>query len=332
MAYAGKKNNEEEGTALVMGPSHSNLINLQRYLGRYPQHDQPAAFEYLVANTVSQIFYLPFQSKDNEDNTVSHRVIWYGSINKKTKIISKSPSGPDSICFGYGFDVLIESTLRDGTNQWRKEFIESLKHYDNFVRNKGIDKKDVYLTLIVRKLHKDTYMGFKEKAKDGYNIIILEGSSLAKIGNISKMLFTVRHLDIRQLFNDLVKKLRESTSFDKFRDESNKSIYEWEKDVLKREKTVFFGLKSYEAIKKVGKNIVGTSDILLNLHKDSKFNRYIKILGGGDLTSYIREGLLSERLAYLISTPDEDLFCRVNSADFKSRGLRLIKTVEEIYG
>lgn len=313
-----------------MMPSHSNLTDLQRFLNRYQQNYQPAAFEYLVAATFSQIFYLPFQTKDNEDNTIRYRAVWYGSINRKS--ISKAPLGPDSICFAYGFNVLIEATLRSGTGQWRKEFIESLSHYDAFVKDNNVDKREVYLVFVVPKLHKDTYTGFKQKVKEGYNIIILESASLAKIGNISKMIFTVRHLDIRQLFNDLVKKFRESTAFDKFKDESNKAISEWEKDVLKKEKTVFFGLRSYEAMAKIGRNIVGTSDILLKLNKDSKFKYYTKILGEGDLTSFVREGLLLERLACLITTPDEDLFCRINKDDFKARGQRLINQVEKING
>ena len=146
------------------------------------------------------------------------------------------------------------------------------------------------------------------------------------------MAFTVRHLDLRLLFNDIVRVLRDSTSFNRFRRELTKSISEWQKDVLKKEKTIFFGLKSYEAMKKVGRSIVGTSDILLNLYKDRKFNRYIEIIGGGDLAYYIKEGLLSERLACLITTPVEDCFCKVNKADYSARALRLIKEVEEANG
>jgi len=315
-----------------MLPSPSNLTKFRGYLRRYAQNDQPAAFEYLVAGTISQIFFLPFQSKDNENNSVKHRVIWGGSINRRSKTISKSPSGPDAICFAYGFYVLIESTLRTGANQWRKEFVESLNHYDQFVTDEHVDKKDTFLIIIAPKIHKDTYTGFKQKACEGYNIIVLENSHLAKIGNCSGMISTIRHLDLRQLFTDLVKILRDSASFEQFRDNLNKTINKWQGDVLNREKTVFFGLKAYEAMKKVGRNIVGTSDILLNLDKDRQFNYYLKIIGGGDVTRYIRDGLLSEKLAFLITTPDEDLFCKVNAIDFKERGLRLIKAVEELNG
>lgn len=314
-----------------MLPSWSNFINFQRYLKRYSQNDQPAAFEYLVAGNISQIFFLPFQSSDNENNSVKHRVIWLGSINRRSNTISKSPSGPDAICFAYGFYILIESTLRQGANQWRKEFVESLKHYEHFLTNNNVDKKDVYLLIIAPKIHEDTYTGFKQKACEGYKIVVLKNSHLAKIGKCSGMISTIRHLDLRMLFNDMVKILRESVAFEKILYELNKAIYKWQRDVFKREKEVFFGLKAYEAMKKVPKNIVGTADILLNLERDEKFNYYYHILGGGDVASYIKDGLLSEKLAYLITTPDEDVYCKVNAIDFKKRGLRLIKAVEGIH-
>ena len=168
-------------------PSISNLTNLPQYLGRYPSHNHSGAFEYLVAGAFSQIFFLPFQSKDNEDSSVNHRVIWYGSVNDlKSRTVSRSPSGPDSVCFGYGFYILTESTLRQGTSQWRREFLESLTHCDNFVRDMNVERKDVFVALIVPRLHEHTYTGFKQKANEGYNIVLLEGSWLAKTGDTAK--------------------------------------------------------------------------------------------------------------------------------------------------
>ena len=320
-----------------MLPSLSNLINLKQYLKRYSKY-QPAAFEYLVASAFSQIFHLPFQSKDNEDNTVNHRVIWYGSVNKKSKTISKSPSGPDSICFAYGFYVLIESTLRDGANQWRKEFIESLKHYDDFVGAKNADRKDVYLILTTRKLHKDTFTGFQQKVKEGYNIILLETSFLAKIGNIAHAVFTVKHSDLRQLFNAIVKVLRESTSFGKFRGNLNQGISEWQKDVHKAGKMTFIGVKSYEAICKAvyqkGRANLSVGEIFRRLLKDPIVKDYFEIIDDKPLISYIEQSLVDQGLGVVVgeSSQTEPLFEPVHSADFKGRGLRLIKTVEGING
>ena len=313
-----------------MTPSHSNLNNLRQYLSRYP-NCHPDAFEYLVARAFSQIFDLPFQSRDNEDNTVSHRVIWHGSAaDEKNRIIVKSPSGPDSICYAYGFSILVEATLRKSSDQWRNEFVESLKHYDAFLKNESADKEDVFLTLIFPKLHRDTHTGFQQKAKEGHNIVLLESPHLAKIWDTCKTVFTARHLDLHRLFDDLAEKLREATSFDKFRRDLNKSISEWQKKVSNREKTVFFGLKSYEAMKRVGEKIVGMSGILGHLQGDRKVERYMRMLGGGDLKAYIKDGLVNERLADSTKAHGEDMFCRISHVDFEARGLRLIKAVKEI--
>lgn len=315
-------------------PSCTNLINLDRYKKRYAQKYQPAAFEYLVASAFSQILYLPLQTKDSDNNSIKHRVIWYGSIDQKKKIISKSPSGPDCICFGYGFYMLVECTLLKGADQWRREFVVSLKHYNDFMKVESIDKKDIYLVIIAPKIHEDTYTGFKQKVIEGLNIILLEPTHLAKICDISKIILVIRQLDMRCLFNELIEELRESTSLNSFRSDLRKSIDRWGKKMLKTAKTVFFGLRAYEAMKKVerrtGRSTIGTSEIVSEFHKDRKLKDCIKILGGEDLVSFIKEGLLSERLAYLIPTSYESLFCIVNRIDFTAIGLRLIRAVRKI--
>jgi len=323
-----------------MSPSLSNLINLKQYLKRYSRN-QPAAFEYLVASALSRILYLPFQSKDNENNTVKHRVVWYGSVrNLNTQTKACSPSGPDSICFAYGFNALVESTLRKGANQWRKEFVESIKHYDKFVRPKNANRKDVYLILIVSRLHKDTFTGFQQKAKEGYNIILLETAFLAKIGNIAQVVFTVRHSDLRQLFNTMVKALRESTSFSKFRGNLNQCILQCQKDVYNAGKITFIGVKSYEVIYKAvhqrsrANLSLSLGQIHKKLLKDQIVNDYFEIIKDKLSISDIEHGLVYQGLGIVVGTTlqNEPLFEPVHSADFKGRESRLIKVVEEVNG
>jgi len=319
-----------------MIPSYTNLTRLRQYLKRFPGKDQPAAFEYLVAGAFSQIFDLTLQTKDNEDSSIKHRVIWYGKINKKIKTIVKSPTGPDSICFACGFYVLFESTLRDGANQWRREFIESIKHYDKFVKQQRVNKRDVYLILIVRRLHKDTFNGFQQKALGGYNIILLEASLIAQICNIIKAVFTVRNTDLRQLFNNLVKALRESTSFRRFRDNIDQYISEWQKDIHKTGKIPFLGVRSYETICKAvhqkGRANLSTGEIYRKLLKDPIVKDYFEVIGDKPLISYVEKSLIDQGLGVVVGTTsqNEPLFEPVHIADFKRRVLRLIKTVENL--
>jgi hypothetical protein len=265
--------------------------------------------------------------------------MWYGSVgNLKTQAKACSPSGPDSICFAYGFYLLIEATLRGGSDQWRKEFLESIKHYNAFGKNRKARKKDIYLILIVHKLHKDTFAGFQQKAKEGYNIILLETSLLAKIGNITKAVFTVRHSDLRQFFNDIVKALRESPSLSRFRANVNQCIPEWEKNVRNSGKVAFIGVKSYETICKAvhqrSRANLSLGQIHKRLLKDPIVNDYFDIINDKLLISYIEHGLVHQGLGIIVGTTlqNEPLFEPVHSADFKGRGLRLIEAVEKVNG
>jgi hypothetical protein len=319
-----------------MLPSYTNLTRLKQYLKRFPGKDQPAAFEYLVGSTFNQIFYLPFQSKDNEDNSVSHRVIWYGSIDRKRKTISCSPSGPDSICFAYGYYILIETTLRgDVANQWRREFVESLKHCDDFIKNKKVDNKDVYLILIAPKLHKDTYVGYQQKAKEGRSIIILESASLVRIGNALRIISAVRHIDIRQLLNDIIKIFRDSTSLKEFRYDLNRSISNWQKDILKAGKSLFIGFRAYKVMCQINRTNISVGEIYRRLLKDSIVREFFKVIDNKLSILDIEKSIIDHGFAIIVGhtiKDDEPLFESVHSIDFKAKEERLIKEVEKIYG
>jgi len=312
-------------------PASSNLIKLRRYLDRFAQEEQPDAFEFLVASAFKHAFHLPFQTEITKDDKEKNRVIWHGWIDKNSGKIHKSDSGQDATCFAYGFYILLESTLiGNSRRQWRREFMQAITHYENFLAHGNLSKEDVYTMLVAPDFHNDTYVGFKQKAVDGINIMIMKAAELGKLSEICKKIRTLRHLDLRHLFKKMVTKLCESTSLAYFKKDISKCIAEWEEDLIRQEKTVYFGLKSYEAMKKVGRDIVGASEIMSNLDKDKRFERYIKKLGEGDLSKLIKEALLNEKLARIVLSPREDFFCKVEESDFRARGLRLIGAVERI--
>ncbi len=315
-----------------MAISYRNMGLLDKYLKRFPPNHQPAAFEYLVANAFSQILFLPFQSKKTDDARIIHRVLWPGEFSAKKKIIKKSPSGSDAVCYAFGFYILVECTLKDGANQWRGEFVESMRHYEDFANRNSVNKDNLYLALMAKKLHHDTFMALHQKAIEEYRILLLEPDCLAKIWLYSKVAFTSRHLDFRVLMNELFENLRSSTSLDQYRQETGALVIRWGKCILKNEREVFFGLKSLDAMNKIGRNTVGTSEILIKLQRDRSCKFYIDNLGHLDLTAQIKEGLLHEKFAHLITAPNESLFCRVESPDYRARSTRLIEKVEEIIG
>ena len=315
-----------------MGISHRNLINPSRYFSRYRQNEHPAAFELLVADVFSQILSLPFQSSSTDNPSIIHRVLWTGEYHARSRTITKSPRGPDSICYAFGFQILVECTLKDGANQWRHEFVEAIDHYTAFVSQPNIRRESLFLALVSKKLHTDTHMAFRQKAIEGLNVFLLEATSLAKICYFSKIAFSSRHLDLQALMRSLVECLGRSSSLREYRKEAGNIISDWGRNILRSERTVFFGLKSLAAMQKIGSNIVGTSAILRNLKADRDFRFYINVLGQADLATLIKDGLICERFARLITTPYEPLFCRVDNADYKYRSNRLVRAVEETNG
>ena len=312
-------------------PASSNLIRLRTYLDRFPRSQQPAAYEFLTAVAMHRVFDVPLQCGDTDDPSVKYRMLWNGHFDAATNIFQPSPSGVDSICFAYGFCLLVENTLRGNVgSQWRREFVESIDHYDKFVEARALEKKDVYLLFVAPDFHQSTYNGFRQKAIEGYSAVLLDNPCLWRWCNICRTLATYRHLDLKQLLRSMVETFKTSASLATFKKGIKRCMTNWETDLLRQERTAYFGLKSYEAMRAVGRRTVGTADIMRNLKRDKDFERYYKVLGGGDLTQYIRDGLVSERLAKVIATPDEDLFCCVECCDFKSRGLRLIKAVDAL--
>jgi len=307
-----------------MFPSFNDLLRYKAFIAGF--NKESAAFEYLISSVFSQIFYLPFRcSKKSRKNSLT----WHGEILSKNQL-SNSPSGPDASCCAYGFNILIEATLRTEANQWRREFMECLKHYDKFVRTKKICRENVYLILVAPKLHADTYDGFKQKVSN-YNLILLSLPWLTQLWETILMVPTIRHIDFRTIFMGMVKQLHDSPNFRKYQEAITTKIAIWQEEVLNNEKEVFFALRAYEAMKKTGGNVVSMAQVLYNLRRDDIFNRYWTMMGKKDLTSIIKDYLLSEKMAVIGPFPDDETyFCRVNALDFRRRSERVIKSVEEI--
>ncbi len=306
-----------------------NLKNIDNYLIKFGQK-KPTYFELLIAEACSNIFHLPLYTIDNDDSSITNRVTWQGN----NKNISKAPSGkPDAIIYCYNFCLIIESTLKTGVNQWTQEFAQSIRHCEDFCNNNDINPKDVFVLLICAKLYKDTYRSIKANLRQEYKIVPIEVYHLAKILQTSILAFTLRHVELRKLFNKILDCISNSSSINDFSLSMDTSIKTWQKDVLKLEKDSFIGLKSYEAMEKFERKHVGVSEILKKLQELQVVKQYLNIIGDKINSSMIEESLINQSLAYkLIKTiiEDEVLFEPVPSMDFKVRSLRIIDKVMKI--
>jgi len=304
-----------------------NLKNLNQYLAQFDRSEQSTYFEKFIAEVLSRILNLPFYTMDDDNTAVPHRIIWQGSTNP----VSKAPlEKPDVVAYCYDFCLTIEATLKTGVNQWTQEFASSIRHCANFCSQSRIQEKDAIALLICTKLHEDTYRSIKSNPKPECKLIPIEVSELVRILETSILAFTMRHLEFRRLLNQVSDCIRTSSSLDNFQSDMDILLTNWQKDVLKIERSAIISVKSYEAMRSINRTHISVGEIFSILLKDQTINEYLRIIGDKLSFDIIEESLLQQGLAFQFSpTFDEKLFYPVPFADFKERGLRLIKAVEE---
>lgn len=303
-----------------------NLKNRDEYLASFDPL-QPTYFEHLVAEVFAHIFHLPFFTRADDDPNVPYRLTWQGSLNPA----SGAPQGvPDAIGYCYDFYLVIEATLKTGSKQGTQEFPLCIRHCEDFCSQTGARQKDVYSLLICPDLHTDTYRLVKNNRE--HEVIPITVSDLARILETSILAFTIRHIQLRNLFHDISLCVRSSSSLRHFSLSVGNSIADWQRRVLKSEETAFIGLKSYETMIGIGRTHIGMSEILEKLQKHRIVLQYLKIIGDKIRSDIIETSLVQHGLAFQLKpTYDgESLFQPIPPADFEGSRLRLINAVSKI--
>lgn len=306
-----------------------NLNNFNQYLTQFPQPQQSSYFEQLIALVFSHIFYLPYFSCDNEDISITHRVKWQGSLNPVSKA---SPGKPDIIAYCYDFYLMVEATRKTGTKQWSQEFAQACRHCDNLVNQNVVQPDNVYIVLVMPKLHQDTYESVKYYSK--YRFITIETTAVARILETAILAFTIKHLELLRLLNQMSDCIKGSASLTDFQKDAESLLTTWQKDVLRVEKNAFIGVKSYEAICKTGRKSVSAGEILGMLLDNPIVKQYFDIIHDKPLISCIEKSLIEQSFGVLVGKTirNESLFEPVSSTDFKCRSKKLIEEVVKIYG
>jgi len=307
------------------------LRNLNQYLGQFPCKES-TYFEHLITVAFSQGLYLPYYTFNSEDKSVEQRVTWNGSdING---VLSKAPARKtDIIAYCCGFYLIVEATRKTGSGQWTAEFGQALRHCRDFVRTERLDPRDVYIVLVTTELHEDTYSSLRHRPPREYKFVPLETEILARILETAILAFTMKHMELRTLFNKIPQLLISSSSLADFRNILEEESKTWQKEVLRQEKRAFIGVKSYEAMQKIPRAAVAVSEILESLWRHPFVGQYLKIVGeelnGNEIEKILVEESLGCCAGRTIQT-DEPLFECVPCTDFKGRGLRLIRAIERI--
>lgn len=306
------------------------LRKYQQYLGQFPKNQRSVYFEKLIVQAFASILNLPFYSTDNDDANQRHRATWLGGDAGPFA----APPGPDGVIRAYDFQILIEPTLKEGSNQWSQEFASCIRHGETYANQHGLTPSELYVILVAPKLHIDTLRSIRGHPSSQLNAIPIEVSSVVNILSTSILAFSMRHLELRKLFNQICSCVDISSSIRKFHEYSNDAISRWQTDVLRLEKTAFIGVKSYEAMRKIGGKHIGTSEILSKLQTHPYVTQYLKIIGERIQPNHIEESLVQQSLASQVgkTLQGEELFCPVPSVDFTGRQEKLIKAVEGVRG
>ena len=302
------------------------LRRYRQYLTQFPLNQRAIFFEKLVSQAFAGILNLPFYSSDNDNVNIKHRVTWCGTSTGP----SAAPPGPDAIAGAYGFHILIEPTLKTGSNQWSQEFAACIRHGVSYINQQNLSTADVYVALVPPSLHTDTLLSIRQQPRSPLNIVPIEVSCLIDILCTSILAFSMRHLELRKLFGLIQKCVDLSTSIRKFHEASRDAISRWQKEILSLEKGAFIGVKSYEAMRKIGRNHIGTSEILCRLQRHPYVIQYLKIIGEKIHPMHIERSLIQQSLASQVgkTLEGEELFCPVPSTDFAGRQIKLTTAVE----
>jgi hypothetical protein len=306
-----------------------HLRNIEKYLGQF-RYSESVHFENIIGLALSKALYLPFYTRENDDENVLHKVVWQGSDQSGSLV--KAPAGKsDIIAYCYSFFLVVEVTRKTGSGQWTDEFAQAVRHCSDFVRTNGIEPNKVYIILITTKLHKDTYFSLRNYPGRKYRFVPIETDVLIRILQTAIMALTIRHFELRTILNKIPECLKNSSSLSNFRIILNEELENWQKQVLRREKRAFIGIKSYEAMRRNPRTAVAVSEILQKLLRHPFVGQYLKILEEELNPSEIEKALIEESLCCCAGKTiqtDEFLFECVPCTDFKGRGLRFINAIE----
>jgi hypothetical protein len=164
-----------------------------------------------------------------------------------------------------------------------------------------------------------------------YKIVPVELDTLAVAVETSMLAITIRHIEVRSLFQKILDCVSNRASLSKFRTDARRIARDWQKEVLESEKRATLAVKSYGVMLGTGRQHVGVFEIEAGLAGDASVKRYFQALHAQLAPKLIADSLLSESLGKFIQklpTNNEDVFCPVPLSDFKSRCARRQAAVE----
>jgi len=309
----------------------TRLKDVDNYLSRQHSSVRSALFERLICQAFAALLHLPFFDARHDDSTQPYRVTWFGTERPP----AKTPRGPDGRALAHGFCLGIEATRKTTPKQWSQEFNECLEHAHYIAQQTGKEPQNVYSVLVTTTVHVRTFRAARaQNERNDHKIVLMEVETLRKALETASMAFTMRHLEVRELVRNLLGCLADASSVDSFRKRTRAYMPTWETKVLKLELSAALAVKSYEAMIRVGRKHVAVSEILTSLTRDNAIDMYLRRIDEPLGISVIARSLKQESLGAVVGKlpDDEELFCPVPLADFRSRCQRRLRAVEDAHG
>lgn len=312
------------------------LADPHTYLSTFSdRHLNPDRFEQLAIQGVACLLHLPFVCADHVGPTPRYHASWLGSGAGPTK----APPGPDGVAATPEMCLVIDATLNTGANQWAREFAPCLRHTQDVVSRRRLPANRVYGALLAPTLNRDTFNSIKtSNRRSAPKVVPIEAALLAQALEASIFAFTIRHLEVRNLFRILTECVDAAPSVAEFRREATRRVKDWRTSVLKLEKSTVIAIRAYETMirltRRLGRSFVSDSEVLIDLEKDPFVQQYVK-MGSLKLdTGLIRESLESESLGVFaperVLPTDETILCPVSLWDFEFRSRRRLDKVKSI--
>ena len=311
--------------------SSKTLISILRrfdhHLNPFVGRQKSAQFEYILAQCLARIVSLPFYSLASDDPNTIQKVLWNGQTNP----IGLAPPGADCVILSHSFNCVVEFTRRTGASQWIQEGAQLVRHTDDEVNNRGWDPHETYTVFIVTRISRDTYFHLRGRQHPNYKILLFEVDTILKILETTKLTFSLKNIELLDLFNNLIDRLERCPNINSYRTAINTYISEWSSKALESEKKVFIGLKAYEAMKNIGNMHIGQGEIYRRLYRHPFVLQYMNLLDQQLTPDVIIDSLVEQGLAKCNPSPYDFILNPILPKDFSHRQDIIVKKVTEIW-
>jgi hypothetical protein len=308
------------------------LRDIDSYLKLVPSDQKESIyFEILIAKAVAAIFKIDYFCSDHDDVAIPYRVVWNGTSRYPMEV---EHDMCDASARCHNFYLTIEATLKTDANQWTQEYASSVRHLRFFMRTVGCSTKQSYILFVAKEISEDTFNSLKKHPETDCKFIPINLPSFAEILATTEMAYTIKHLDIRQLFFEIPKIIEISTDVQDFRIKLYNHVINWKKEVFNKEANAIVGIKSYEVMRKINRTLIGESEILEQLSQADDITEFLSIIGKNIDAQMVEESLVNQALiAGKTQTYDiegEIMYQPVPYFAYKDRQCRIIKTIKAI--